>query len=68
MCYDVTALDLRILEDRVTIAIATFLNGEIDELLLNGVIAVHPMDHILHLDAISPDILDSRCTHLARNI
>ena len=68
MGHDITSLDLRVLEDGVTIAVAAFLNGEIDELLLNGVIAVDLADHILDLNPIGSYVLHRRSSYLARNI
>ena len=68
MSDNIPALDFRILEYRVTISISALLHLETHELLLNGIIAVNPMDHILHLDSISSYILNSRSADLSRDI
>ena len=60
MGHDVTSLDLRILEDGVTITVLTLLYPEVDKLLLNCIIAIHLTDHILDLDTVSTDVLHSR--------
>ena len=59
MSNNIPTLDLRVLENRITIAILTLLDREAHELLLDSVIAIHLMDNILDLNTLSSDVLDS---------
>ena len=68
MGHDVTSLDLRILEDGVTITVLTFIDIKLDELLLNGIIAEYSLDDILDLYSICAYVLDGGSAHLSRYI
>ena len=63
-----SALDLRILEDRVTITIFAFADIKLHELLFFYVIAIDGMYNILYLNAICADVLNCRSTNLTWNI
>ena len=59
MGHYIAALDFRILEDGITIPVSAFPDSEIHEFLLNSIITIHRADHILDLNAIGSDILNS---------
>ena len=59
---------IEILEDGVTIPIFAICIIEADKLLFYSIIAAHLMNHILDLDTIRSDILNSRSSDLPGNI
>ena len=65
---NVTSLDLRILEDRITVTIATLLYPEAHKLFLHSVIAIHLTDNILYLNTIRAYVLNSRRSHFPWNV
>ena len=68
MGNDVSSLDLRILENRITISIFAILNRNADKLFLYSIITVNRMDHILDFDSVCPDVLNCSSADFTRNI